>query len=83
MKLGKLGEQIVIKSEYAFSKLKFLGYEVASNEKYYVKRKARNEEAIKNYYKLLQQNSKGLYINDIIEGNVKNSDSRIQRNEHK
>ena len=83
LKLGKLGEQIVIKSEYAFSKLKFLGYELASNEKYYVKRKARNEEAIKNYYKLLQQNSKGLYINDIIEGNVKNSDSRIQRNEHK
>ena len=51
----------------------------------FLKEKIRHELSVQfsNYYKLLQQNSKGLYINDIIEGNVKNSDSRIQRNEHK
>ena len=80
LKLGNLGMQIVIKSEYAFSKLKFLGYEIAMSEKYFVKRKSRNDEANKLYYNILNSNSKGLYINDITEGMVKNNDSRIPRN---
>lgn len=83
LKLGKLGKQFVVKSEYAFSKLNFLGYEHALNQTYYVKRKARNDEACKNYYEILQKNSKGLYINDIIEGGVRNNDSRIPRNDNK
>ena len=33
MKLGKLGEQIVIKSKYAFTKLKYKGFEVAEQGK--------------------------------------------------
>ena len=80
LELGNLGMQIVIKSEYAFSKLKFLGYEIAMSEKYFVKRKSRNDEANKLYYNILNSNSKGLYINDITEGMVKNNDSRIPRN---
>ena len=80
LKLGNLGEQIVIKSEYAFSKLNFLGYEVSSREKYFVKRKARNDEATKLYIDILNNQSDGLYINDIINEKVKINDERIPRN---
>jgi len=45
MRLGKLGEQIVLKSKYAFSNLKFEGFDVAEREEYYVLRKARDDEA--------------------------------------
>ena len=49
MKLGKLGEQIVIKSKFAFSKLKYEGYDIANKDRYYVFRKDRNDEANKLY----------------------------------
>ena len=45
MRLGKLGEQIVVKSQFAFSRLRYEGFDVAEKEKYYVLRKARDEEA--------------------------------------
>lgn len=51
MKLGKLGEQIVIKSKFAFSKLKYEGYDIANKDRYYVFRKDRNDEANKLYSK--------------------------------
>ena len=40
MRLGKLGEQIVIKSKFAFSKLKYEGFDVAEKDQYYVLRKS-------------------------------------------
>ena len=39
MGLGKLGEQIVIKSRFAFSQLRYEGFEVAEKDRYYVLRK--------------------------------------------
>ena len=66
MKLGKLGEQIVIKSKYAFSKLKFEGFEKANKIKYYVLRKSRNDSANKMYLDILNSSTDGLYIQDII-----------------
>lgn len=48
MRLGKLGEQIVLKSEKAFQQLKFIGYEVADAEEYYIKNE-REREARKEY----------------------------------
>ena len=45
MRLGKLGEQFVLKSSAAFEKIQFVSYEVADNTKYYAKRKARDDEA--------------------------------------
>ena len=80
MKLGKLGEQIVIKSKYAFSKLKFEGFEKADKIKYYVLRKSRNDSANKMYLDILNSSTDGLYIQDIIRGDIKNNDSRIPRN---
>lgn len=80
MKLGKLGEQIVIKSQFAFSDLKYEGFEVAEKDRYYVFRKSRDDEANKLYMEMLEEESDGLYIQDIIRGGIKNDDSRIPRN---
>ena len=80
MRLGKLGEQIVIKSQFAFLNLKFEGYEVADKNQYYDLRKARNDEANQYYLKMLDQEMDGLFIQDIIRGGITNDDPRIPRN---
>ena len=80
MRLGKLGEQIVIKSQFAFSRLRYEGFDVAEKEKYYVLRKARDEEANRAYLEMLEEESDGLYIQDIMRGGIRNDDPRIPRN---
>ena len=80
MKLGKLGEQIVLKSQFAFSRIRFEGFDVAEKEEFYVLRKARDDEANRLYLGLLEEESDGLYIQDIIRGGITNDDSRIPRN---
>ncbi len=80
MQLGKLGEQIVLKSKFAFSRLKFKGFAVAERQEFYVLRKARNEEANHLYFEMLETESDGLYIQDIIRGGITNDDTRIPRN---
>lgn len=80
MRLGKLGEQIVVKSRFAFSKLRFEGFEKADKNTYYVLRKARDDEANKTYLDILEKESDGLYIQDIIRGGIRNNDPRIPRN---
>ena len=80
MRLGKLGEQIVVKSQFAFSRLCYEGFDVAEKEKYYVLRKARDEEANRLYLEMLEEESDGLYIQDIMRGGIRNDDPRIPRN---
>lgn len=80
MYLGKLGEQIVIKSEFAFSNLKYEGNEVAKSEEYFTLRNNRNKEANQYYLKILEEDSDGLFIQDIIRGGITNDDPRIPRN---
>lgn len=80
MQLGRLGEQFVIKSKFAFSKIRFEGFEAAEKDRYYVLRKARDNEANKAYLDILDEDSDGLYIQDIIRGSVSNDDPRIPRN---
>ena len=80
MQLGKLGEQIVIKSKFAFTKIRFEGFEAAEKDLYYVLRKARDDEANQSYLDILEEEADGLYIQDIIRGGVTNDDSRIPRN---
>ena len=80
MKLGKLGEQIVLKSKFAFSKIKFESFEVAEKDIFYVLRKARDDEANQTYLDMLEEEDDGLYIQDIMRGGIKNDDPRIPRN---
>lgn len=80
MRLGKLGEQIVIKSQFAFSKIKYEGFESADKNTYYALRKARDDDANKTYLEILEEEADGLYIQDIMRGGIKNDDPRIPRN---
>ncbi len=80
MYLGKLGEQVVLKSKFAFSKIQYEGFEIAEKEEFYVLRKARDDEANQLYLEMLDEESDGLYIQDIIRGGIKNDDPRIPRN---
>lgn len=80
MRLGKLGEQVVLKSKFAFSKIQYEGFNVAEKEEFYVLRKSRDDEANQRYLEMLEEESDGLYIQDIIRGGIKNDDPRIPRN---
>lgn len=80
LKLGNLGEQVVLMSEKAFGKLKFSGYEIADAATYYPLRKARNEKArmefLSNRRGILSPDD--LYLNDIIRGGIEPDDPRLQ-----
>ncbi len=80
MKLGKLGEQVVIKSKYAFELLEYQDFDIALMDKYYVLRKSRDEDANKNYWEMLSNDDDGLYIRDIIREGISSNDPRIPRN---
>lgn len=79
LRLGHLGEQIVLMSRKAFDSVKFLGYEVAESKIYYPLRKDRNERARLEFL----TNRRGttspddLYLNDIIRG-IPADDPRLQ-----
>ena len=79
MQLGKLGEQIVLKSEAAFECVIFEGYEVALNQDYYIKKKERDQQARTMYG--VQANIDdidGLYMRDIIREKVQSDDIRLR-----
>ena len=81
MRLGNLGNQIVIKSKLAFSRLKFLGYETAPQEIHYPLRKKRDELARSAYLsdrKGSILSSDSLLLVDIIRGGIKPHDARLQ-----
>ena len=80
MRLGKLGEQVVLTSPFAFSKIKYEGFEVAEKGRYYVLRKARDDEANQTYLDILEEEGDGLYMQDILRGGITNDDPRIPRN---
>lgn len=80
MRLGKLGEQIVLKSKFAFDRIRYDGFDIAEKEKYYVLRKSRDDEANQLYLDMLEEEDDGLYIQDIMRGGIRNDDPRIPRN---
>lgn len=79
MRLGKLGEQFVLKSPKAFEAIKFIEYAVADNTVYYAKRKARDEEARTVYMKELEKDDiNGIFMRDIIREEIKPDDPRLR-----
>ena len=68
MRLGKLGEQIVLKSQKAFAQIQFVGYENADAEEYYIKKNEREREARRQYRrnKKEQADVNELFILDIM-----------------
>ena len=79
MKLGALGEQIVLKSQLAFDSLKFIDFSTADHQICYPSRKARTEAAERDYYRICEKAGDGLYMIDIIRKGVDNDDPRIPR----
>jgi len=77
MQLGRLGEQIVLKSEYAFSKIVFDGYSIADRETFFPRRKARSSSAENAFHSITEENADGLYMIDIIREKVTSDDPRI------
>jgi hypothetical protein len=77
--LGKLGEQIVIKSERAFERLMFQDAEVADAEEYYTKKIIRDREARQAYRNDIKKHSKvnETLITDIMRGTVSIDELRI------
>lgn len=78
LRLGDLGEQIVLVSEKAFSKIAFLGYEEAKANIYYPLRAIRNEIARK---KFLDNKTGGfrkddIFLQDIMRG-IDEDDPRL------
>lgn len=79
MRLGKLGEQFVLKSKKAFDSIKFLDYTVADNSVYYFKRKARDDEARAAYNKEIEnEDLDGIFMRDIIREAMKSDDPRLR-----
>lgn len=78
MKLGKLGEQVVIMSKRAFDKIVYVESETefADADIYYPKRVKRDEEAKKQYLDVerFEIDLNGLFINDIIRRKMGNED---------
>ena len=79
LRLGNLGEQIVLKTPLAFSRLKFLGYEVAPQEVFYPLRAKRDEDARKAYRDYRNgQPFDGIFLIDIIRGGIEENDPRLR-----
>lgn len=78
MRLGKLGEQFVLKSEKAFAAIRFVDYVRADNSVYYAKRKVRDSEAREAFEKELEKESvNGVFMRDIIREEMKQNDARL------
>ncbi len=80
MRLGKLGEQIVLKSRAAFERIRFIDCALADGSRYYPARTARAHQAETDFRRISETGTDGLYMIDIIRGQVKNDDPRIPRN---
>lgn len=80
MHLGKLGEQIVLKSERAFSKLSFVGYEDVQAEEYYLKKVQRDKQARREYRRKQTESASAadLFMIDILREGIQDDDPRLR-----
>lgn len=80
MHLGKLGLQVVLKSQKTFERLKFIKYFSSDKEEYFLKKKERDKEARMQYRagKNAQADVNDIYMIDIIREGIRNGDKRLQ-----
>ena len=81
MQLGALGEQVVLLSERTFEHIAFIDYEIADYRAYYFRRVERDQNARAAYAshkRDLQQLTNDIFVLDIIRGDMKNDDPRLQ-----
>ena len=79
MRLGKLGEQVVIKSRKAFSRLLFRQAIPVDGNIYYPRRELRDREAREAYRKMQAEGSveRAVFVSDILREQWRNDDERL------
>ena len=79
MRLGKLGEQIVLKSPQAFEKIQYVKSEPVDMQAYYIKKIERERAARKEYRMSKRQKAdlNELFILDIMREEMENDDPRL------
>ena len=79
MRLGDLGEQVVLVSPRAFEHLAFEGAEPVAADEYYPKRVARDSRARQLYRDIADElGIDGLYLRDIVQQDVRADDARLR-----
>ena len=80
MRLGKLGQQFVLKSKAAFEQLEFLGYETADSKEWYKKKAFRDQTARRQYLDVERNRRQrgDLYITTILDEEMKPDDPRLR-----
>ena len=81
MRLGKLGEQIVLKSPKAFVQIEFVACENVDADIYYTRKIERERDARREYRKRKREKADihELYIIDIMREEMTNGDVRLSR----
>lgn len=76
MKLGRMGQQIVLKSPRAFERLYFTGYELAKSREWYAKKIQRDKKARREYFDVEKnRRQKGdIYITQIMDEEMRADD---------
>ena len=79
MRLGKLGEQIVLKSEEAFARIKFRSAKAATRETWFSAKERRDAAARKDYFDMRKApyRLEDLSIQKIMEERIKPGDPRL------
>ena len=80
MHLGKLGQQIVLKSKEAFNRIHYVGNEVALHSEWYAKKQLRDKTARREYFNTERNKRQrgDLYITTILDEEMKLHDPRLR-----
>jgi len=80
MHLGNLGQQFVLKSKKAFAAIKFVGYEVAESDVWYMKKETRDKAARREYFDVERNKRQrgDIYITQIMDEEMKSDDKRLR-----
>ncbi len=80
MHLGRLGEQVVLKSREAFERIQFIDSIPAQKEEYFAKKTLRDKEARRDYRRSREQSAdvNDIYMLDIMREGITNADQRLR-----
>lgn len=82
MSLGKLGQQIVLKSRTAFEQIEYVGHETADSNIWYARKIERDKSARREYFDV-ERNARrkgDIYITNIIDEEMRGDDMRLRQN---
>lgn len=80
MHLGNLGQQFVVKSEKAFDRIRFIGYEIADSGEWFRKKEQRDKSARREYFDVERNRRQrgDIYITQIMDEEMGPDDSRLR-----